>query len=102
MSRDAVALVLVADEEEHLRRRRLMLPFFHGDSVRRYAEVISEIADAEIATWPEGKSIRLHKRMQAITLEVILRAFISVDDSARLAWFRLALRRIVEFAPGSC
>jgi cytochrome P450 family 135 len=92
--------ILLADEDEHLRRRRLMLPFFHGDSVRHYAEVVGEIADAEIATWPEGKPIRLHKRMQAITLEVILRAVLGLDDPTRLAQFRVALRRIVEFAPG--
>jgi cytochrome P450 family 135 len=92
--------ILLADEDEHLRRRRLMLPFFHGDSVRRYTEVVSEIADAEIASWPEGKAIRLHKRMQAITLEVILRAVIGVEDPERLARFRVVLRRIVEFAPG--
>ncbi len=88
--------ILLADEDEHLRRRRLMLPFFHGDSVRRYTEVVNEIADAEIATWPQGKPIRLHQRMQAITLEVILRAVIGVEDPARLAQLRLALRRTVE------
>jgi len=31
--------VLLSDGDEHLRRRRLMLPFFHGDNVRRYGEV---------------------------------------------------------------
>jgi cytochrome P450 len=92
--------VLLADEDEHLRRRRLMLPFFHGDSVRRYGEVVSEIVDSEIATWPEGRPIRLHNRMQAITLEVILRAVIGVDDAERLQRLRTALRRVVEFAPG--
>jgi cytochrome P450 len=92
--------ILLADEDEHLRRRRLMLPFFHGDSVRRYAEVVGEIADAEIATWPEGRPIRLHRRMQAITLEVILRAVLGLDDPVRLEQFRVALRRIVELAPG--
>ncbi len=92
--------VLLSDEDEHLRRRRLMLPFFHGESVVRYAQVVSEIADAEIATWPAGRPIRLHERMQAITLEVILRAVIGVDDPARLARLRVGLRRIVEFAPG--
>jgi cytochrome P450 family 135 len=92
--------VLLADEDEHLRRRRLMLPLFHGDSIRGYGEVVAEIADAEIATWPAGTPFRLHKRMQAITLEVILRAVIGVDDPARLARLRVALRRIVDFAPG--
>ncbi len=92
--------VLLADEDEHLRRRRLMLPFFHGDSVRRYGEVITEIVDAEVATWPAGEPFRVHKRTQAITLEVILRAVIGLEEGERLVQMRSALRRIVEFAPG--
>src|SRR3954451_12190032 len=51
--------VLLTDGDEHLHRRRLMLPFFHGESVRRYAEVVAEVADAEIASWPSGKPFRL-------------------------------------------
>jgi cytochrome P450 len=92
--------VLLSDGQEHLRRRRLMLPFFHGESVRRYAEVVEDAADAEIATWPAGEPFRLHERMQAITLEVILRAVIGVDAPERLSELRVALRRTVEFAPG--
>ncbi|MCW2992253.1 MAG: cytochrome [Solirubrobacterales bacterium] len=92
--------VLLSDGDEHLRRRRLMLPFFHGDSVRRYGEVVGEIADAEIARWPHGTPIGLHERMQAITLEVILRAVIGVEDRARLEVLRVAMRRIVELGDG--
>jgi cytochrome P450 len=92
--------VLLADGVEHLERRRLMLPFFHGDSVRRYGEVVGEIADAEIARWPLGRPFALHERMQAITLEVILRAVIGVEGSERLDVLRVALRRIVELDDG--
>src|SRR4051794_19575636 len=88
--------ILLADGDEHLARRRLMLPFFHGDSVRRYGEVVGEIADEEIARWSRGSTIALHPRMQAITLEVIIRAVIGVTDPARLDVFRVALRRIVD------
>jgi cytochrome P450 family 135 len=92
--------VLLADGDEHLRRRRLMLPFFHGDSVRRYGDVVGEIVDDEVARWPRGEPIQLHPRMQAITLEVILRAVIGVSDPERLVVLRLALRRIVELDSG--
>jgi cytochrome P450 family 135 len=92
--------VLLSDGDEHLQRRRLMLPFFHGESVKRYGEVVGEIADAEIARWPRGAPIRLHPRMQTITLEVILRAVIGIVDPQRLDVMRVALRRIVEFGPG--
>jgi cytochrome P450 len=88
--------VLLADGDEHLRRRRLMLPFFHGESVQRYGRVVGEIADAEIARWPQGTPFAMHERMQAITLDVILRAVIGIDDPARLDVLRVALRRIVE------
>src|SRR3954451_9016746 len=91
--------VLLADGDEHLQRRRLMLPFFHGDSVRRYGEVVGEIADAEIARWPVGEPFALHERMQAITLEVILRAVIGAQGE-RLDVLRVALRRVVELGDG--
>ncbi|MFL5315762.1 MAG: cytochrome P450, partial [Microvirga sp.] len=77
--------VLLADGDEHLRRRRLMLPHFHGESVKRYGALVGEIADAEISRLPEGRPVRLHKHMQTITLEVILRAVIGVEDPERLA-----------------
>ncbi len=38
--------------------------------------------------------------MQAIALEVILRAILGVEDPVRLARLRIVLRRIVELAPG--
>ncbi len=34
--------VLTLDEEEHMRQRKLLLPPFHGDRVRRYGELIRE------------------------------------------------------------
>ena len=88
--------VLLSDGDAHLERRRLMLPFFHGDSVRRYGEVVGDIADEEIAGWPVGEPFSLHERMQAITLEVILRAVIGIESAERLDVLRVALRRIVE------
>src|SRR3954447_11478520 len=91
--------VLLSDGDEHLRRRRLMLPFFHGDSVRRYGEVVGEITDAEMASWPVGEPFALHERMQAITLEVILRAVIGAKGE-RLDVLRVALRRVVELDDG--
>jgi cytochrome P450 len=92
--------VLLSDGDEHLARRRLMLPFFHGDSVRRYGDVVGKIADDEIATWADGATVNMHERMQAVTLEVILQAVIGVRDPARLDVLRVALRRIVELGDG--
>jgi cytochrome P450 family 135 len=87
--------VLILDGDEHLRQRRRMLPPFHGESVRHYGEVIEEVTREEIARWPAGGELRLHPPMQRITLEVIMRAVIGVEDEARLAELRSLLPRLV-------
>ncbi len=75
--------LLLLEGEEHLRRRKLMLPPFHGERMRAYEGVMEEATDREIASWPLGKPFPLHPSMQRITLEVILRAVFGVEDDAR-------------------
>ncbi len=86
--------VLVIDGSEHLRMRRLLLPPFHGEAVRAHAELIARVAAEEVARWPLGEELALHPRMQAITLEVILRAVIGVRDERRLQRLRGLLGHI--------
>jgi cytochrome P450 family 135 len=80
--------LLTLDEERHLSQRKLLLPPFHGESVRRYIEVMAEATEREVASWPLGKEIELRPRMQAITLDVILRAVFGVRDDQRMDLFR--------------
>jgi cytochrome P450 family 135 len=72
--------VLILSGEEHLRQRRLMLPPFHGEALRRWTRTIAEIADAELDTWVPGTPIRALDRMQALTLEVIQRVIFGSRD----------------------
>jgi cytochrome P450 len=88
--------VLVVDDEDHHRSRGLMLPAFHGDSVRRQVAEMVEITADEVSRWPVGERFPLLPRMQAITLEVILRTVIGVHDELRLARLRHALPPMVE------
>lgn len=75
--------VLLLEGAEHLARRRLMLPPFHGERMQAYEGVIREVARQDIAGWPLREPFALHPRMQAITLEVILRAVFGVTDPER-------------------
>lgn len=77
--------ILMVDDEHHLRRRKLMLPPFHGERLGVYANLIEEIADVEIDRWPLRTEFPIHPRMQAITLSVILRAVLGVEDAPRRA-----------------
>jgi cytochrome P450 len=84
--------LLVLDGEEHLRARRLQLPAFHGDRMRAYTPLVAELAAAEIDAWPRGRELRTHARMQALTLEVMLRVVFGARDDAE------PLRRAIEDA----
>lgn len=90
--------LLTLDGERHLRQRKLMLPPFHGEAVRRYRDRIEKITAQEVATWPTGKTFPIAPRMQAITFEIILRAVIGVSDPHRLARLRELLPKLLDFS----
>ena len=88
------ASVLLLDGPQHLRQRKLMLPPFHGSRMAGYRDMVAAIAREHIARWPRGTPLPLAPRMQAITLDVVLRVIFGVDaDSARLDALRERLRR---------
>jgi cytochrome P450 family 135 len=90
--------LLTLDEGRHLSQRKLLLPPFHGQAVRRYAEVMAEAAVREVSRWPVGRPFALRPRMQAITLEVILRAVFGVRDGERMDEFRARIPRLGELS----
>src|SRR5688500_11494708 len=87
--------LLLQEGEEHLRRRKLMLPPFHGERMREYESLIAGVTAEEIARWPRGEAFAIHPRMQSITLEVIMRAVFGVTDEARRDELRESLVAIL-------
>ncbi len=87
--------ILLLEGAEHLSRRKLMLPPFHGERMREYESVMEEVVQREIDRWPLATEFPIHPRMQAVTLEVILRAVFGVTDPARLDRLRDLLRRML-------
>jgi cytochrome P450 len=88
--------LLTLDGERHIRHRRLVSAPFHGEAVRTYGERVAAIAAAEVDRWPVGQEFPIRPRMQAITLEVILRTVVGVSDERRLARLRTLLRKITQ------
>lgn len=83
--------VLLLDDDAHREQRRLLMPPFRGNQLASYADTMTTVAQAEIARWPRGKPVRLHPRMQALTLEVILRAVFGLCEGTRLDQLRAEL-----------
>jgi len=89
--------VILLDEGAHMEQRKLMLPAFHGERMEALTGLLEETTAREIAAWPTGEPIELHPRLQALTMEVILRAVFGLEPGPRLDELRDRLTAILEF-----
>lgn len=90
--------ILLLDEGRHMTQRKLLLPAFHGEKMEALRGVITEVAESEVEGWTTGGAVPLHPYMQALTLEVILRAVFGLDSGERLDALRGLLTDMLEFA----
>jgi len=88
--------LLIQQGAEHLSRRKLMLPPFHGERMRSYEETMNQIVEAEIDSWPLHREFPIHARMQAVTLEVILQVVFGVSSGQRLDRLREMLSTVLQ------
>jgi cytochrome P450 family 135 len=72
--------VLLLDRAEHMTQRKLMLPAFHGERMQAYGALIAGVAEREVASWPAGTPVAVRPRMQALTLEIVMRAIFGSRD----------------------
>jgi len=68
--------------EEHLRRRKLLLPQFHGDRMRAYESLIEAATLEAIRDWPVGQEFPVRESMMRITLDTILRGIFGAEGAA--------------------
>jgi cytochrome P450 len=89
--------VILLDERAHLSQRKLMLPAFHGERMQRLSDLMREVTEREVERWPRDQPIQLHPRLQALTLEIVMRAVFGLDSGERLDAMRARLTGILEF-----
>ena len=86
---------LTAVGPRHMRQRKLLLPFFHGDAIANYARMISEVTETTIDRWPVGRPFPLAPQMQAITLDVIMSGIFGIEGRPRIGTPEHALRTAI-------
>ncbi len=92
--------LLVLDGARHLDERRVVLPAFTGDHLGAYAATMRDVTTAAIARWPRGRPFRLHRALQAITFEVILRTVFGLSHAAKRDQVRALLAPFLARAGG--
>ncbi len=91
--------LLLQDGSQHKRARKLLMPAFNGQALRSYEGLITDLARDEVAHWPAGRTFASLDRMNALTLEVILRVVFGVTDEQRLAALRPRVNATVDVNP---
>ena len=81
--------VLTAIGAQHRRRRKLMMPSFHGEAIARYREEIRDATARHLDRWQTGTAFPLAATTQAITLDVIMSGVFGIDHRADPAEARL-------------
>ncbi|MEM6597305.1 MAG: cytochrome P450 [Cyanobacteria bacterium P01_C01_bin.69] len=66
--------ILLLDGAPHKRQRKLLMPPFHGEQLRAYAQLICDITRDISADWQPGQTILARSPIQNLTLGVILQA----------------------------
>ena len=89
--------VILLDEGPHMEQRKLMLPAFHGKQMARLGDLMTEVAEREVESWPRDSELPLHPRMQRLTLEIILRTVFGLDPGPRLDALRDRLGEMLAF-----
>ncbi|HEX2133423.1 MAG TPA: cytochrome P450 [Actinophytocola sp.] len=91
--------VMLTDENEHLRTRKLLMPAFNGAALRGYGELMTRLAERAVGRWPVGRPFAVHPTLNDVTLEIILRVVFGMADGPRLAALRPRIRRVAEVNP---
>lgn len=91
--------VLVTDENDHKRVRKLLTPAFSARALQGYKDSVTELVRTEVARWPVGRPFASLDKLQDLMLEVILTVVLGVTAAERLAQLRPAIRHITEIDP---
>lgn len=91
--------VIVLDEEEHLRLRKLILSPLHGERLMQWERFAEQRTLEDIATWPEGEPFSLRPITERITMAVISKIVFGTRDPARAEELRLLLPTLFDIKP---
>ena len=92
--------VLLLDEAAHVHVRRLMLPAFHGERMLHYTSIMRDATQRAVEALQPGQRFSLHTLFQHVTLEVIVRAVLGLEDGPDLDATRDQLVKLLHSAQG--
>lgn len=87
--------LLALEGKPHQRQRRLLTPPLHGERMLAYGQLTREITEQVISQWQVGESFSVLPSLQAISLQVILKAVFGLVDGSRYEKLKKVLLEIL-------
>ena len=88
--------LILMDGDRHRRERKLLMPPFHGEKVKSYAQTICQIAARSASQWQTQKPFLAQKAMQDITLETILHVVFGLSEGERYQQMKTLLAKLID------
>jgi cytochrome P450 len=91
------ASILLADGSSHKRKKRLLMPSFHGERMRTYGKLICDIAQEVTSDWAFKNSFYPLQSTQEITLKVVLHAVFGINSGTRYKKLIILLSSLLDY-----
>ncbi|HEY9866311.1 MAG TPA: cytochrome P450, partial [Candidatus Obscuribacterales bacterium] len=88
--------LFMLEGDRHKRERKLLMPSFHGERMRDYGELITDITQKIINELPLKQTFIARETLQEISLDVILKVVFGVDAGARYSQLKWLLSEMLE------
>ena len=88
--------LLLLDGKPHKRRRKLLMPPFHGESLNRCSQQISSITNRVSDSLELNKPFKVRHMTQEITMRVILSVVFGIDSGERCDRLRELLTTLLD------
>ena len=88
--------ILLLDGDEHLHRRRILLPGFGASHAQQFEDQVREITERRIESWTVGSPLKLQEEMEAISFESIMRVVFGGEDDQRQEQLRALIPEMMD------
>lgn len=90
--------LLLLTGTSHQRQRKLLTPPFHGDRMKAYGSIITNITKEVVRQWKIDQPFSVRDSMQEISLRVILQAVFGLNQGERYAQLQKLLASILDLS----
>ena len=92
--------VILTSGTKHREYRKLLVPPFHGQRMRSYAQSMASAAHDCASKWHEGENFRAYNFTQSVSLEVILDTVFGVTDPVVRSGLKALLPELLNLGNG--